>query len=84
MGYNGYNERKQMKPGIIVMVISDDDNNKKAAEVLSVEGDMCTIKMCDSKETLTINQSNLKRKKLCVCNTSKNKPFCDGSHSLMF
>jgi CDGSH-type Zn-finger protein len=73
-----------MKPGIIVMVMSDDHNDKKAAEVLSVDNDLCTVKMCDTQEVISINQSNLKRKKLCVCNTSKNKPFCDGSHSLMF
>jgi len=73
-----------MKPGMIVMITDEGQHNKKAAEIISLENDNFTVKVCDTGEIIVLKSSNLKRKKLCVCNASKNKPFCDGSHAGLF
>lgn len=73
-----------MKPGMIVQIINNESYEKMAAEIVSAIDDNYTVKLCDTQEIITLKSSNLKRKKLCVCNISKNKPFCDGSHSGLF
>ncbi len=73
-----------MRPGMIVMITDEGQYNKKAAEIISSVDDDFTVKVCDTSETIVLKSSSLKRRKLCVCNTSKSKPFCDGSHSGLF
>jgi len=69
------------KIGEWAMIINIDNYANKAAEILEkIEPNSYSVQTMHG-DTLIVEESNLKRKKMCVCGQSGRAPFCDGSHS---
>lgn len=69
-----------MKQGSIVMVTTGEYEGK-AATVISSDDIVSTVKIFRTETLIDVLDTDLKRRKACVCGQSQIYPFCDGSHS---
>jgi CDGSH-type Zn-finger protein len=69
-----------MKQGSIVMITTGEYEGK-AATVVTSDDTVSTVKIFKTDILVDILDSDLKRRKACVCGQSQIYPFCDGSHA---
>ena len=69
-----------MKQGSIVMITAGEYEGK-AATVISSDDIVSTVKIFRTETLVDVLDTDLKRRKACVCGQSQIYPFCDGSHS---